>query len=288
MFSYIGGKSKIGKWIKDYIPHDIETYVEPFSGAFWVYFNLELKNYPNLKKVVYNDKNILNSNLFACIKQYEKFSEYLNKQECQEKRDDGTETDPKFKEMFEKYQEEVFSKEIILNNNNPDFDAALKYIYVVTQVFSGSKPETSKFIDLKGKYHSKFNSFRKKINLNNHGKKLENHYNNLTNVESLDFEDVIKKYDSPTSYFYLDPPYFTFEKYYSKHDFGQESHERLANVLKKTQGRWSLSYYYFSLLEEWFPKDEYRWETKEFNKAAGAIKGKEQTKGEEILIMNYG
>ena len=37
MFSYIGGKSKIGKWIKEFIPTDMETYVEPFSGAFWVY-----------------------------------------------------------------------------------------------------------------------------------------------------------------------------------------------------------------------------------------------------------
>ena len=30
--SYIGGKSRIGKWISGFIPSDIETYVEPFGG----------------------------------------------------------------------------------------------------------------------------------------------------------------------------------------------------------------------------------------------------------------
>ena len=47
--SYIGGKSRIGTWIRNYIPNDIETFVEPFSGMFWVFFRLELSNYPNLK-----------------------------------------------------------------------------------------------------------------------------------------------------------------------------------------------------------------------------------------------
>jgi len=54
MISYIGGKARIGKWIKEYIPKDIETYVEGFSGMFWVFFNMDLKHYPNLKTVVYN------------------------------------------------------------------------------------------------------------------------------------------------------------------------------------------------------------------------------------------
>ena len=67
MFSYIGGKSRIGKWIQEFIPTDIETYTEPFSGAFWVFFNMELKKYPNLKEIVYNDKNNANANLFNCL-----------------------------------------------------------------------------------------------------------------------------------------------------------------------------------------------------------------------------
>ena len=57
MISYIGGKARISKWIVPFIPKDIETYVEPFSGMFWVFFKMDLIKYPNLKTVVYNDFN---------------------------------------------------------------------------------------------------------------------------------------------------------------------------------------------------------------------------------------
>jgi hypothetical protein len=57
--------------------------------------------------------------------------------------------------------------------------------------------------------------------------------------------------------------------------------------LKGIKGKFSLSYYDFQLLNEWFPKEEYKWEKKEFAKAAAAKKGKVQNMGEELLIMNY-
>jgi len=34
--SYIGGKSKIGKWIVPFYPEDMETYIEPLEGCFGV------------------------------------------------------------------------------------------------------------------------------------------------------------------------------------------------------------------------------------------------------------
>ena len=151
MFSYIGGKSRIGKWIKDYIPEDIQTYTEPFSGAFWVFFNMDINRYKNLSKVIYNDYNVLNSNLFACIKYYNNFYNFIKEIPAQEK------------ERFIEYQKNAFSDNFIFNPINPDFQKGLEYIYTVTQVFSGSKPETSNFIDLKGKYKSKFDTFKGKL-----------------------------------------------------------------------------------------------------------------------------
>ena len=103
----------------------------------------------------------------------------------------------------------------------------------------------------------------------------------------MDFEELISKYDSDNTYFYCDPPYFKTEKYYSKHDFGYDDHERLANVLKNIKGKFSLSYYDFDELSDWFPKDYYRWESKSFKKSASAKLGKKQNDGEELLIMNY-
>jgi DNA adenine methylase len=279
--SYIGGKSKIGKWIAPFIPKDVETYVEPFSGMFWVFFNMELKEYPKLKKVVYNDFNPLNYNLFKCLGNPDKLLRECEKIEVQKK--DIIPTNPICEQQFVKFQTEIFSENFVMQDF--DYKTAAKYAYVLSQVFSGANPEKSKFIDLKGKYHSKFTSFKNKLSKPN----WIEHFLKITEVENLDFQDVIEKYDSSTSYFYTDPPYYIVGEgsYYSNHDFDREDHERLANTLRGIQGKFSLSYYDFDLLHNWFPEDEYKWEKKKFVKAAAAKKGVTQNKGEELLIMNY-
>jgi len=279
MVSYIGGKSRIGKWIVPFYDKNMETYVEGFSGMFWCFFNMDLDNYPNLKTIVYNDFNPLNANLFKCVRDHQRLLDECNKLVVQEK---GVfPTDPICKENFNNFQKEIFSDEFIIGDEN--YEAAAKYVYVLTQVFSGSKPETSKFIDLKGKYHSKFTSFKNKLNNGKYHKLFES----ITNVENMDFQNLLEKYDSPTTYFYMDPPYWKTENYYSNHDFDVNDHLRLADTLKTLKGKWSLSYYDFPLLSEWLPKDEYVWEKKLFAKASAAKKGVSQNMGEELLIMNY-
>jgi DNA adenine methylase len=280
--SYIGGKSKIApQLIIPNIPTDIEIYVEPFSGQFWTFFKMNLENYPNLKTVVYNDFNKLNYNLYTCIKDHQRLLEECEKLIVQEK--DVIPTNPICCELFNRFQSEIFNDEFKVDGYN--YEVAAKYVYVLTQVFSGANPAKSKFIDLKGKYHSKFTSFKNKLK----NEKWQKMFERIDFVENMDFEDVIKKYDSSTTYFYVDPPYYIVGEgtYYSNHDFDRNDHERLSNVLKNIKGKFSLSYYDFPLLSEWFPKDQYKWVSKEFVKAAAAKKGKTQTMGEELLIMNY-
>jgi DNA adenine methylase len=291
--SYIGGKSRIGKWIAPHIPKDIETYVEGFSGMLWVFFNMDLKDYHNLKTVVYNDYNKLNANLFRCSKDYDRMWEELSKYPCQQL--GVVETPPEYAEMFKKFQKEVFDPNLVIGDE-PNYDIAGKYVYVLTQVFSGSKPETASYTDYKGKYRCKVLIFMDKLKHPEYRK----HFDRITFVENMDFEDVVKKYDSPTTYFYMDPPYYMTENYYSNHIFTRETHERLANTLKNIQGRFGLSYYEFPELKKWFPEyflDEngehilsepmYKWERKSFKKAAAAKKDGTQNEGIELLIMNY-
>jgi DNA adenine methylase len=280
MISYIGGKARIGKWIVPFIPNDIETYVEGFSGMFWVFFNMSLDKYPKLKTVVYNDFNGLNANLFRCTKEYDRLWDELSQYPCQQL--GVVDTPPEYGEMFRKYQKEVFNPELVITEENK-FEVACKYVYVLTQVFSGSKPETSSYTDYKGKYRCKVLIFMDKLK---HPKYRE-HFDKITFVENSDFEEVVKKYDSPSSYFYMDPPYWKTENYYSNHDFDRADHERLANCLKQIEGKFSLSYYDFPLLIEWFPQNTYKWECKNFKKAAAAKKDGTQNEGTELLIMNY-
>jgi len=280
MISYIGGKARIGKWIVPFIPSDIETYAEGFSGMFWVFFNMDLEKFPNLKTVVYNDFNNLNTNLFKCVKDYDKLWQELLKYPCQQL--GVEETPPEYREMFKKFQKEIFDPNLVMGDE-PNYEIACKYVYVLTQVFSGSNPENSTYTDYKGKYRCKILIFMDKLK---HPKYRE-HFDKITFIENMDFEDLVKKYDSPTTYFYMDPPYWKTENYYSNHDFDRDNHERLSNVLKNIKGKFSLSYYDFSILREWFPENEFKWEKKEFAKAASAKKGKTQNMGQELLIMNY-
>ena len=283
MLPYIGGKSKMSSWIIPHIPSDIETYVEAFSGQFWVFFGMDLDNYPNLKKIVYNDFNPLNANLFSCLKKHNLLLEACEKVPVQQK---GIYPTPKeCEEFFYTSQAEIYDTDYIFDGV-PNYDVAAKYAAVLSQVFSGANPSKSKFIDLKGKYHSKFTSFKNKLS----NPKWQKLFESITNIENMDFEDVIKKYDSTKTYFYCDPPYYIVGEgsYYSNHSFTRLDHERLSNCLKSMDGKFSLSYYDFPQLSEWFPKEEYRWEEREFSKAAMAKSGKEQTKATELLIMNYG
>jgi len=271
MISYIGGKNRMAKWIGNYIPNDIETYVEVFGGAFWVYVNGQVHKKPILKNVIYNDFNRYMTNLFACCRNPQEFLKSMDEIVAQDS------------ELFYEFKKDVFENKNIKDIEIPDYDYGMKYAYIVTQIFSGLNPEKGKFIDLKGKYSSKFDAFRRRLKNPAVIEKL----NKITNVENMDCEEVIKKYDSPKTYFYVDPPYWKTENYYSLHDFDTDDHKRLADVLKNIEGRFSLSYYDFEQLHDWFPEDEYEWELKDFVKPASAQKGKSQNKGTELLIMNY-
>ena len=279
MLSYIGGKSKIGKWIVDFYPSDMEVYLETFGGMFWCFFNMDLKKFPNLKQVIYNDFNSLNYNLFCCVRNPQELKRAMFDIEVQQV---GVENTPTIlKQQFESFQRELFNTGFTINY--PDYHVAAQYVYIVTQIFSGSKPETSGFIDLKGKYKSKYITFRDKLSKDD----WIEHFLNITETRNMDFNTVIGEFDSKKTYIYLDPPYWKTENYYSNHDFDKNDHERLAKTLQNVQSKFSLSYYEFPLLHEWFPKTKYRWEEKEFVKAAAAKKGVKQNLGKELLILNY-
>ena len=276
--SYIGGKSKIGTWIRNYIPKDIETYVDPFSGMFWVFFKMELPTFPNLKKVVYNDVNPLNVNFFSCLREPKKFWELSQNIPIEDQ------------ETFSKFKSEIFDHSLVLDISNPNFEIAYKYAYVLSQVWSGTDPKKGNliknggYVGKDGIYKSKFEIFRSKLV----DQKWNKFFSLITNIECLDFEEVIKKYDSDKTFFYCDPPYFKTEDYYINHDFGIDTHKRLADCLTSMKGKFALSYYYFENLDEWYPQSKHNWDSKEFSKTAMAVSGKSQTKANELLIMNWG
>lgn len=53
-------------------------------------------------------------------------------------------------------------------------------------------------------------------------------------IENKDWLDVVKKYDSPKTLFYLDPPYFQTDNTAYSHD--RIDYEKIAEVMKKMKG----------------------------------------------------
>ena len=107
----------------------------------------------------------------------------------------------------------------------------------------------------------------------------------ITKVHNESYETIIDTYDNDDTLFYCDPPYYKMEDYYVQ-DFQRQQHKELAEKLKNIKGKFVLSYYDFPELETWFPRHEYFWIEKEFNKQ-NASKSKGAGKGKEILITNY-
>ena len=64
-------------------------------------------------------------------------------------------------------------------------------------------------------------------------------------IENKDFEKLIRQYDRPVSFFYLDPPYHATEGYYQnigEDGFTEADHIRLRDALMRIQGKFLLSY----------------------------------------------
>ena len=101
----------------------------------------------------------------------------------------------------------------------------------------------------------------------------EPHLMKVSEMLNVDYKEVIKKYDSESTFFYLDPPYMGREKYYINHDFNESSHYELSSILGKIKGRFLLSYYYFDGIEELYPNCRFEY--------------KKTIMGTEYIIMNY-
>lgn len=301
--AYFGGKSSsvFQELINTKIPKNgIKTYLEPFSGSMGTYMDDDQLKFD---VVIYNDKNRHQVNLYKCCSKPEEFLPYL--EDLKNTLLYTEETDPLKKWDFYKKIYQKYTKNDFLDNIDfeiGDFEKAAIYAFLITSSFSSVYPRGGGFSGYKkDKDRLKLEVLIDKLKKNKYTEKLKS----IKEFLNIDFEELITKYDSEDTYLYLDPPYFRPDEngeddakrlfwYGADTDgvFGPASHRRLLELLKNTKCRWSLSYYYFPLLEELLPRDQYRWVQKEVfrSSAQGGNNSnlkKEQSKGVELLIMNY-
>ena len=271
MFPYIGGKKSHAKWISPYIPSDISTYVEVFGGAMWVYF---MSDKTPVKRNVYNDFNPFLANIFKCATSNVQYYQGMCSTLIQHIGDE---------EKFKEYQHKIFNLEWERRaplGNRPDYDLAAKYMFCQLQTFAGNTNfrADTKIYRSPDKKH-KFVTYVEKLGQDKYLKKLRRLW-----VENLDCRELINRYDREGTFFYIDPPYYNMEKYYTADDFGHDDHTELLLRLRYTKARWALSYYYFDTLENILPKDQYHWHTED----TYSINARHSTATrQELLVMNY-
>lgn len=240
LIPYLGEKSKFASFITPNIPTDISTYVEPFSGMFGVFFSLDFSKFRNVN-FIYNEINYLNYNLFDLLRYDIRFIEIIK----------GIKVD---KERYQKALKEIFTE-------TDRMTFAINWLIVLTC----SAPNEIGKDSWRG--DTEFEVFKLKW------KAYEPHLNKISEILNSDYKEVISKYDSPETFFYLDPPYMGREKYYINHDFNENSHYELSHILNNIKGRFALSYYYFDGIKELYPNCRFE--------------SKKTIMGTEWLIMNY-
>ena len=240
LIPYLGEKSKFASFITPNIPTDISTYVEPFGGMFGVFFSLDFSKFRNVN-FIYNEINYLNYNLFDLLRYDIRFIEIIK----------GIKVD---KERYQKALKEIFTE-------TDRMTFAINWLIVLTC----SSPNEIGKDSWRG--DTEFEVFKLKW------KAYEPHLNKISEILNSDYKEVISKYDSPETFFYLDPPYMGREKYYINHDFSEKSHYELSSILNNIKGRFALSYYYFDGIKELYPNCRFE--------------SKKTIMGTEWLIMNY-
>ena len=201
----IGGKKLLKKNIVDnYFPKDYENmiYVEPFVGGGSIYF---YKN-PSIYEVI----NDLDTNI---IQLFRGFKKYNGKQISSD--------------INRTYDKEIFN--YILNSNpKSEYQKFIKELILIKASFYGLGKSNG--IGSKDSPRSKISSnYQDKYN-----ERLKH-----TIILNKDCLQVVKKYDSPNTFFYLDPPYENSNNLY-KHDFVDLN--ELFNLLNNIKGLFLLSY----------------------------------------------
>ena len=205
MFSRIGGKSKIKNYIISKMPQH-KIYVEPFIGGGSVFFSKEPADIN-----VINDKDIEIYNMYRDMKAVGE--KMINK--------DFTPKKDKFNKLLKQ------------KKFNSNADRLYRNLYISLNSFVGNRKSFvgEKAVDLKKNIEvgKKYKTMKWKDFLNDNNVKIFN----------KDFETLIKKYDSPTTLFYLDPPY---SKSTNDYDVGGINPHKVFDALQNIKGKFILSY----------------------------------------------
>jgi DNA adenine methylase len=247
-FSYIGGKRALAPRIIALFPEH-KAYVEPFAGGAQVFFRKQ----PS-KIEVLNDLDREIANFYRiCQSHFEELVRYLR---------------------FTVVSRAWFD---LLNETDPakltDIQRAARHFYLAKNCYGGLVKHRN--YALRVDAPPGFNPERIPS-------LIEETHHRLARVqiECLPYEEILARYDKPTSLFYLDPPYYQIKLY--RYNLKPEEFDVMGARLAKLRGKFILSLNDVPEIRALFKKFTIR--TVELAYTAQKIAGRRYR---EVLISNF-
>lgn len=253
---WFGGKGKTAKHIIQQMT-DHKVYVEPFGGAAHV-----ISQKPRVTHEVYNDIDGILVNFM------------LQARSNTEKLIDSVMSLPYSRSLYEEWKKEDLPAD--------PFEQAVRFFYLNRcGISKGNNPDQSK-TGWRNSATSSQNPARGYLGAADRIKSFAKRMMGVQ-IECADYLEVIKKYDSKETFFYIDPPYVGKEKFFAG-GFNQADHEVLAEALNQIQGKALVSYYDDPLIDELYKG----WRKETFSATKQIIGEGSGTRTEEMLLANYG
>lgn len=248
--SWVGGKSKLTDQIIPLIPPH-HGYVEVFAGAAWLLFRK-----PPSKVEIINDINRDLTNMYKVFRHHpQAFVDAFNHMLVS-------------RDQFDEFM--ATPPEILT-----DVQRAARFYYLVRTAF-GAKVDHP---------HFAVGSTRpSRLNLPQLEQDIEAAHARLARVyiENRPFDKVITALDKPSTFFYIDPPYWDCENVYGKGLFSKDDFVRLRDLLANLKGKFILSINDVPQIRELFKDFHIREVCTRYSLCKDSVNDVT-----ELLIMNY-
>lgn len=252
--AYYGGKQSLLRDILPLIPEH-HTYLEPFFGGGAVFF----AKVPSPMEVI-NDlnKEVMNFYLVLRSAYYHELTELIQ----------GT------------LQHRSTYEDAKVVYNNPHLFTSVKRawaFWVLTQI--GFSSQVGSFAVDKAKNSTSLKLTNKKEAWSDHYRHRLEH----VQIEWKDAPDVIRRYDSADTVFYVDPPYFNSDcGHYS--GYTEANYRELLDHLAAVKGKFMLSCYNSDPLQEYAKLHAWKIIYIEKNISVTYLSKRKKT---ELIVMNY-
>jgi DNA adenine methylase len=205
--AYIGGKNRIAKQIIEIFPQH-STYVEAFAGGAQTLFHKE----PSTVEVLNDLDSDVVTFFRVCQSHHDELVRYL-----------------RFVVISREWFDLLQSQDV---KGLTDIQRAARFLYLQKNAYAGLVRKRKLGYSVTGP--SRFNPEGIPELIEDAHKRLAR-----VQIEHLPYEQILERYDRPTTLFYLDPPYFGRKLY--NFNFSESDFEELAKRIGKLRGNFVLS-----------------------------------------------